>query len=62
MSLTKQQIDKLNHINSTMSNLHSQMNEVYEHWVDEEYDIMKSKIKSITQDLKKLLNGIQEEY
>jgi hypothetical protein len=38
------------------------MNEVYEHWVDEEYDIMKSKIKSITQDLKKLLNGIQEEY
>ncbi len=61
MRLTKQDIDRLRYINSIMDSLHTKTNSIYEYWVDEEFDSMKSEIKQTISELKKLLNGVKEE-
>tara|TARA_Y100000361_G_scaffold72128_1_gene63873 strand:- start:4785 stop:4976 length:192 start_codon:yes stop_codon:yes gene_type:complete len=48
-------------INKTMSLLHNINNDIYENWVDEDWETMEIKIKNQINTLKQLLNGIQEE-
>jgi hypothetical protein len=62
MQLTKKDIHRLKHINQIMDSLHAKNNSIYEHWVDEEFEIMKIEIKQTISELKKLLNGVKEEF
>ena len=44
-----------------MNLLHNTNNEIYESWVDEDWDNMILKLKTQIHTLKQLLNGVQEE-
>lgn len=48
-------------INKMMTTLHDHNNAIYEHWMDDDYPALRDEIKITIMELKKLLNGIQEE-
>jgi len=52
---------KLNRVNQTMDDLHDRNNDIYEHWVEDDFPEMKEAIKKQIIELKKLLHGLQEE-
>jgi len=52
---------KLNRVNQTMDDLHDRTNDIYEHWVEDDFPEMKEAIKKQIIELKKLLHGLQEE-
>ncbi len=59
--ITQRERAKLFKINKTMNLLHNTNNEIYESWVDEDWDNMILKLKTQIHTLKQLLNGVQEE-
>lgn len=61
MKLTFRDRVKIKEINEYMSQLHDLNNSIYEHWMDDEYILLRDEIKKTITQLKKLLNGIQEE-
>ena len=61
MRLTNRQRLKLFKVNKTMDELHNLNNAIYESWMEEEYHRMEELLKKQIIELKKILNGIQEE-
>ena len=61
MKLTFRQKVKMDQINKMMTILHDHNNAIYEHWMDDDYPMLREEIKITIMKLKKLLNGIQEE-
>jgi hypothetical protein len=61
MKLSHREKSKLVKVNSTMKDLHDRNNEIYEHWLDDEYLLLKELIKKQIIELKKLLHGLQED-
>ena len=52
---------RISKINKMMETLHNTNNDIYENWVDEDWEEMKAKLKQQINTLKQLLNGVQEE-
>tara|TARA_R110002020_G_scaffold249416_1_gene463352 strand:+ start:895 stop:1083 length:189 start_codon:yes stop_codon:yes gene_type:complete len=61
MKLTTRDIDKLNHINSVMNDIHDSTTLIYEHLVDEEFEPLRTEIKIAINKLNDLLNSVQDE-
>ncbi len=61
MKLTTRDIERLNHINYVMNDIHSSTTLIYEHMVDEEFDKLRSELKTTIEKLKTLLNSVEDE-
>ena len=61
MRLTHRQRSKIFKVNKTMEALHNRTNQIYELWMEDEYEHMREVVKVQINDLKRLLNGIEEE-
>lgn len=61
MKLTHRQKSKLAKVNVIMKDLHDRNNEIYEHWVDDQYPELRELIKKQIIEFKKLLHGLQED-
>jgi phage terminase Nu1 subunit (DNA packaging protein) len=53
--------ERLKHINFVMDDLHSSLNQVYEHLVDREFPELKKEIISLTNKLNKIIESVQDE-
>jgi|TARA_Y100000361_G_C10989880_1_gene253560 hypothetical protein len=53
--------ERLTHINTMMTELHEKNNQIYEHLVDREYEELKSVIKEQIDELKLLLDSLQDD-
>ncbi len=53
--------ERLHQINIMMNGLHEKNNQIYEHLVDREYEELKSVIKEQIDELKLLLDSLQDD-
>ena len=53
--------ERLKHINFVMDDLHSSLNQVYEHLVEREFPELKKEIISLTNKLNKIIESVQDE-
>jgi hypothetical protein len=54
--------ERLKNINFLMDDLHSSLNQVYEHLVDGEFSDLKKEITSLNNKLNKIIESTQDEY
>lgn len=61
MKISTRDRERMKHINSIMTPLHNANNQIYEHLVDEEFDLLKTQIKTTIAQLYNLLESIEED-
>tara|TARA_Y100000004_G_C8815018_1_gene369385 strand:- start:264 stop:452 length:189 start_codon:yes stop_codon:yes gene_type:complete len=61
MPISQREQRRLRYINQNMDELHDNVNEIYEHWVDEDYGGFRKKVKELSNKLKQILNEYREE-
>ena len=59
--LTSQEVNRLNHINFLMNDLHNSLNNIYENLVDHENESLKKEVTMLIYKLKQLLADAKEE-
>jgi len=61
MPISQREQRRLRYINQNMDELHDNVNEIYEHWVDEDYGGFRKKVIELSNKLKQILNEYREE-
>jgi len=61
MKLTTRDIEKLNHINHVMNDIHTSTTLIYEHMVDEEFEKLQTELLATIDKLKSLLKSVEDE-
>jgi len=59
--LSAVECQRIDHINFLMDELHSTLNNIYEHLIDKETDVLKKEVNQCVRSLKSIIESVEDE-